>query len=72
MNDAKTPCHECQGLCGVAEEARCRIASGEDPTRKAHIVFMDGQIGYLSSSVPAEQVVPEQYQSLAAWAGTTH
>lgn len=71
-NDALTPCHGCQGLCGIAEEARCRIASGEDPARKAHIVFMQDQVGYLSASVPAEQVVPEQYQTLASWAGTTH
>lgn len=72
MTDPVTPCHGCQALCSVAEEARCRIAAGEDPARKAHIVFMQDQIGYLSASVPAEQVTPVQYQSLADWTGTTH
>ena len=72
----KTPCHACSALCNIAEEARCRIASGEDPTRLAHVVWFGTEPGYLSSSIPQEAHAlggyTERYQSLADWAGTTH
>lgn len=68
------PCSNCQtslAACSLAEEARCRIAHGEDGTRVVHVVLIQGKTGYLSESLPAPAPNAE-YQSLQHFAGTTH